>query len=256
MDIFLCIMIFMMGAMFGSFFTLAVYRIPLKKDITHERSFCPNCNHRLEFLDLIPILSYIFLGGKCRYCGQKIRIRYLILEVLSGIVFLTCFISLNNRFPFYDIDKFIYFISFVFMYVTLAITIGIDNDKKNVHMGVITFGTIIQMLYIVYLYIFDMKFNIYRYGIYILFIIFLYIIRKFIKNKYLIENLILILYINLCISTKYTVIMLLISVIMYLLQIFIKKVKKNKELKLLNIATIICISTVIVEIVKNYYIYY
>ena len=95
MNIILYILIFCIGALFGSFFTLAVYRIPLGKDITHERSFCPNCNHRLEFLDLIPILSYLFLGGKCRYCKQKIRPRYFLLEIMSGIVFVLFAMSLK-----------------------------------------------------------------------------------------------------------------------------------------------------------------
>ena len=76
-----------MGITFGSFYTLAVYRIPKGQDITHTRSYCPKCNHKLSFWDMIPILSYVFLGGKCRYCGQKIRPRYLMLEVMSGIVF-------------------------------------------------------------------------------------------------------------------------------------------------------------------------
>lgn len=178
MDLFLYIMIFMMGTVFGSFFTLAVYRIPLKKDITHERSFCPKCNHRLEFLDLIPILSYIALKGKCRYCGEKIRIRYLALETLSGIVFLLAYLTLNIHFPMYNLQKFIYFIAFVFMYVTIAITIGIDKENKKIHSGVIIFGTCMQIMYIVYLYIFDVKFNIYRYGIYIAFIVILLIFEK------------------------------------------------------------------------------
>ena len=57
-------MIFIMGTVFGSFFTLAVYRIPLGLNITYERSFCPNCNHKLGFKDLIPILSYMSLRRK------------------------------------------------------------------------------------------------------------------------------------------------------------------------------------------------
>ena len=52
------IAIFCIGTLFGSFFTLAVYRIPLKRDITHERSFCPNCNHKLNFLDTINFFKY------------------------------------------------------------------------------------------------------------------------------------------------------------------------------------------------------
>ena len=62
MNVIIYIFTFLIGITFGSFFTLAVYRIPLGKDITHERSFCPNCNHKLGFLDLIPIFSYIFLN--------------------------------------------------------------------------------------------------------------------------------------------------------------------------------------------------
>ena len=95
MNTFIYIIIFIIGTLFGSFYTLAVYRIPKRQDITHTHSYCPNCNHKLGFLDLIPILSYIFLGGKCRYCKQKIRPRYLILELLSGILFVVIAKLLN-----------------------------------------------------------------------------------------------------------------------------------------------------------------
>ena len=88
MEIFLYVIIFITGTFFGSFCTLAVYRIPRGEDIIYKHSYCPNCNHKLGILDLFPIFSYVFLRGKCRYCGQNIRIRYLMLEVLSGIVFL------------------------------------------------------------------------------------------------------------------------------------------------------------------------
>ena len=87
MDIFLYIIIFIMGTVFGSFYTLAVYRIPKKIDITHTHSFCPNCKHKLGFFELIPVWSYLLLGGKCKECKQKIRPRYLIIEICSGIAF-------------------------------------------------------------------------------------------------------------------------------------------------------------------------
>ena len=82
---------FALGTVLGSFYTLAVYRIPLKQDITHTRSYCPKCNHKLNFLDLIPVLSYIFLGGKCRYCKDKISIQYPLIEGLNGIVYVLIF---------------------------------------------------------------------------------------------------------------------------------------------------------------------
>ena len=95
MEAIIYITIFIIGTLFGSFFTLATYRIPLGQDITHKRSYCPNCNHRLEFLDMIPIFSYIFLGGKCRYCKQKIKPRYLLFEIFSGLTFLFFALSLK-----------------------------------------------------------------------------------------------------------------------------------------------------------------
>ena len=95
MNIILYIIIFTMGTLFGSFYTLAIYRIPEKIDIVKTHSFCPNCNHKLGFFELIPIWSYIFLGGKCKNCKQKIRPRYLILEILSGLTFVLLALSLK-----------------------------------------------------------------------------------------------------------------------------------------------------------------
>ena len=71
MDIFLYIIIFIMGTLFGSFYTLAIYRIPNKIDITHTHSFCPNCNHKLGFFELIPVWSYLILRGKMQRVQTK-----------------------------------------------------------------------------------------------------------------------------------------------------------------------------------------
>ena len=163
MNAFTHIIIFFMGTVFGSFFTLAVYRIPLKKDITHERSFCPNCNHRLEFLDLIPIFSYLFLKGRCRYCKEKIRIRYILLECLSGLVFLLGFIGLKILFPYNNVYmKLFLYVAFVFSYVTLALIAGIDKEYIKINMGVLIFGTIVQSLYILNLCILGTEIKVYR----------------------------------------------------------------------------------------------
>ena len=89
MNLFFYLLLFIIGTLFGSFYTLAVYRIPKRQDITHTHSYCPNCNHKLGFLDLIPIFSYLFLKAKCRYCKEKIRPRYFILEILSGTLFVS-----------------------------------------------------------------------------------------------------------------------------------------------------------------------
>ena len=102
-----------MGITFGSFFTLAVYRIPRGEDITHTRSYCPKCNHKLSFWDMIPLFSYIFLGAKCRYCKEKIRPRYFILEFCSGIVFVLFALSIKLDIFNLNLQTILYFIFFV-----------------------------------------------------------------------------------------------------------------------------------------------
>lgn len=174
---------FLTGTVFGSFFTLAVYRIPLHQNITHERSYCPHCHHKLSFWDMIPIVSYLALGGKCRYCKEKIRSRYLWLEILTGIIFLLFAMSLNISFVSLQINKLIYFVFFVLVISGFMIIAGIDKERYTIPKSVMIYETIVLTLYIVYLYIVE-KANIYRYGIYFLvFILFLFIETTYLKKK-------------------------------------------------------------------------
>lgn len=79
-----------LGLIFGSFFNVVIYRLP-KKDLSifkPERSFCPNCKAQIKWFDNIPIFSYLFLRGKCRYCKEKISLRYPLVEGITGISFL------------------------------------------------------------------------------------------------------------------------------------------------------------------------
>lgn len=198
MEIIFCIMLFCMGAVFGSFFTLAVYRIPLGLDITHERSFCPNCNHRLEFIDLIPILSYLSLRGKCRYCGKPVRIRYLLLEVLSGLVFVAAYFAFQLTFPFFEVKSVCLMIAFVMFYITNAIILGIDKEYIKIDKRVLLFGIITQSIYMLYLYTFENG-NLYRYGIYLVIMLILFcldtiILKKTSKSDYVLQILMLFVY--------------------------------------------------------------
>ena len=143
-------MIFIIGTLFGSFFTLAVYRIPLGLDITHEHSFCPNCNNKLHLRDLIPVLSYIMLGGKCRYCGKKVRIRYLLLELLSGFVFLMFALSIKLDLYNINANQIIYFLFFVLYFATLFIIAGIDKEKVVIQKSVLLFSQIIGICFMIY----------------------------------------------------------------------------------------------------------
>ena len=193
-DIIFYIMIFILGTVFGSFFTLAIYRIPKKQDIVHTHSYCPNCNHKLGFLDLIPVFSYLFLGAKCRYCKEKIRPRYFIIEILSGLVFVSIAYLMNLSIANLN---YIVIIDSIFMVLYLCfifILAGIDKENRKIEKSVVYYGIIISLLYIAYLCIIG-EASIYRYVIYIIFDIILLILdritlKKYAKNSYL-NNIIL-----------------------------------------------------------------
>lgn len=233
-EIIFYILIFCMGTVFGSFFTLAVYRIPLGLDITHERSFCPNCEHKLGFKDLIPIFSYISLKGKCRYCGKHIRIRYLFLEVLSGIVFLLSYLSFKINFPFFEMEKIIDFIAFVLFYVTLVIILGIDKENKTISKKVLLFGILTNFLYIVYLYISKGK-DMYRYGMYLGIMLFIFILDTILLSKrtksfYFLQILMLIVYILMYVDSWLIIPIILFSILyefLYYIYMKIKSVNYN-----------------------------
>ena len=165
MNTILYIFMFAIGIVLGSFYTLAVYRIPLKQDITHTRSYCPKCNHKLNFWDLIPLFSYVFLGGKCRYCKEKIRPRYIIIETLSGIVFLLYAIILDINLLNIEYSKIGTLIFGILFLSTIFITVGILKENKKIQISVFNFGIISEIVYMIYLYILDT--SIYRYIIYI-----------------------------------------------------------------------------------------
>ncbi len=98
MGILLHIFFFLLGSAIGSFLNVCIYRIPREKSIVNPPSACPGCEKPIRPYDNIPILSYIFLKGKCRDCGTKISIRYPLVELLTGIFFLLLYLKFGLTF--------------------------------------------------------------------------------------------------------------------------------------------------------------
>lgn len=78
------------GLIFGSFLNVCIYRIPRRESVAFPGSHCPGCNRPIRPIDNIPVLSYLFLRGKCRFCGMRISLQYPIVELLSGMAFCAC----------------------------------------------------------------------------------------------------------------------------------------------------------------------
>jgi leader peptidase (prepilin peptidase) / N-methyltransferase len=112
---------FIFGLMTGSFLNVCIHRLPLSKSIVHPGSMCPQCGHKIRFYDNIPVLSYMWLKGKCRNCKTPISPRYPMVEVLTGLMAAGVFLKYGLT-----TEALIYFI---FVCVLLVITF-IDIDHR------------------------------------------------------------------------------------------------------------------------------
>jgi leader peptidase (prepilin peptidase)/N-methyltransferase len=83
--------IFALGLAFGSFLNVCIYRLPRDLSVVRPRSSCPRCGYRIRAYDNIPVLSWLILRGRCRDCKAHISPRYLLVEILTGAIFLACY---------------------------------------------------------------------------------------------------------------------------------------------------------------------
>ena len=119
---------FVLGAVIGSFLNVVIIRAPRHEPISgaHNRSHCMSCGHQLNALDLVPIFSYIFLGGKCRYCREKISPRYWIVELVTAISFTLSIMTLGLSVSL--------LMSFVLI-AALVVASGTDIDTMEIPYG-------------------------------------------------------------------------------------------------------------------------
>lgn len=89
------IFIFILGLLWGSFLNVCIYRLPLNQSVSYPNSQCTTCKHTLNIVDLIPLVSWLFLKGKCRYCNEQISKRYIVVELLTGILFIGVYLILG-----------------------------------------------------------------------------------------------------------------------------------------------------------------
>jgi len=90
---FISVVFFLFGAVFGSFATMASYRIPRNEDLVYKPSRCPKCEHKLGLLDLFPVFSWVLSGAKCRHCKAKVSFRYPLIELSLAALFVWVYLS-------------------------------------------------------------------------------------------------------------------------------------------------------------------
>lgn len=97
MEIYYIIVFFIFGTILGSFYNVVGYRLPKGESIIFPSSHCTNCGHKLKPHELVPIFSFLFLKGKCSKCKQKISWFYTIFEILTGLLFVLCYLVFKDN---------------------------------------------------------------------------------------------------------------------------------------------------------------
>lgn len=113
--------LFVLGLCFGSFVNALVWRLHAKKDWVKERSICPNCKHVLAPLDLIPVISWVALRGKCRYCKKPISWQYPIVELITAALFVGSYIFWPVPFNNFQIIQFIIWLGVLISFMALLV---------------------------------------------------------------------------------------------------------------------------------------
>ncbi len=90
---------FVFGCMVGSFLNVCIHRLPLGESIVSPPSHCPHCKYSIPWYLNIPLITWLYLRGKCRNCGAPIAVRYFLVELLTGVVFLCCWLKFGPHSP-------------------------------------------------------------------------------------------------------------------------------------------------------------
>ncbi|MBQ8994099.1 MAG: prepilin peptidase [Turicibacter sp.] len=140
------ILLFFLGATLGSFYHVVGYRMPIGQNFISDRSRCPSCSQQLKFYELIPIVSYVLQGGKCRTCHIKIKSIYVLSEIFTGLLFL---------FPvcFYGIEGFTsgeIFIAWTFLSLLIIISVSDIYYQLILDKVLLFFAGLLILIYIIY----------------------------------------------------------------------------------------------------------
>lgn len=139
MEFVLIALVSIAGLLMGSFFNVCIYRVPRDQSIVKPASRCTSCGTRLAWRDLMPVISWVSLGGKCRYCKSPISYRYTLVELLTGLIFVVLYLKFGISGS---------FLTYAILCSILIIATLIDLDFQIIPDGLVLTGAIFALLLI------------------------------------------------------------------------------------------------------------
>ncbi len=130
MEVIVIFFLLILGASLGSFFNVCISRLPRKQSIAFPSSHCPKCKTKIKWYHNIPIFSYLLLGGKCKYCGSKIHWHYLLIEIITPLLFIGLFILNQYQLDFFFL-KYSVYLSFIIVIFFIDLFHKVILDKMS-----------------------------------------------------------------------------------------------------------------------------
>ena len=137
------VLFFILGSVMGSFFHVVATRLSNEESIITPSSHCHICNHKLKWYELIPIVSYIIQGGKCRKCKETLPLSYLVIEIVTGVLYAVCYHE-------YGISADLV-ISLIFVSILIIVIVS-DIEYMIILDEVLVFGSVITIIFYLMLY--------------------------------------------------------------------------------------------------------
>lgn len=142
---------FVFGAVFASFAGVVAYRCPKGISIVKPDSYCPSCKKPIKAYDNIPVISWIFLGGKCRYCKSKIGVFSLLIEIFGGLGFMLAYLQYGDSFK--TLPLLVASMLLVFLFLIIA---AIDHETHDIYdITLIIFAFIAVFISVYKIIVFD-----------------------------------------------------------------------------------------------------
>lgn len=130
------VFVFIIGACVGSFLNVCIYRIPEGKSVVTGSSHCYACGHQLNFIDMLPVLNYFILKGRCRYCGTNFSLQYPLVEFITGFMYLAAYLKFYNNWT--------TLLLWVFFSLLIVVTI-IDLYHRIIPEGILLTGIVLGL---------------------------------------------------------------------------------------------------------------
>ena len=232
---------FYFGAIFGSFLNVIIYRTPISISIISPRSFCPQCKYPIPFYNNLPIISFLLLKGRCHKCKKQISIQYLLIEFITGFLFL---FSLNN----YTTIESIFFIVISSLILCIAV---IDYNYFIIPLKLSILSFFIIILYVIILS--DIRYHLNGMIIGVGYLTFIYLITVLIIKKQPMGygDLILMTVLGLWLGPLKILLTIFISSILGLLYwMFLNIFKGYKKNRKLPFGTFLSLTAIILYIVE------